>query len=174
MINFQLSRAGLEDKLLSLFLQSERPELEEQKQVLVIKSAKSQRQMRDIEDRILFVLSSSQGNILEDETATRMLYHSKVKGPSLIENRYFLLTKMVLFYCITILIFFKFFRSAQRESVPSKLKFRMPNETLIRFGRATDRSLCTQLLCTSALASWSISIPFTNFHFLGSSTYSKA
>lgn len=106
MINFQLSRAGLEDKLLSLFLQSERPELEEQKQVLVIKSAKSQRQMRDIEDRILFVLSSSQGNILEDETATRMLYHSKVKGPSLIENRYFLLTKMVLFYCITILIFF--------------------------------------------------------------------
>ena len=77
-IDFRLSCAGLEDKLLSLFLRGERPELEEQKQVLVIKNAKSQRQIRDIEDRILSVLSSSQGNILEDETATRMLYHSKV------------------------------------------------------------------------------------------------
>jgi len=31
-----------------------------------------------LEDRILHVLSSSRGNILEDETATRTLYSSKV------------------------------------------------------------------------------------------------
>jgi hypothetical protein len=32
----------------------------------------------DLEDRILYVLSSSRGNILEDETATKTLYSSKV------------------------------------------------------------------------------------------------
>ncbi|EFX61141.1 hypothetical protein DAPPUDRAFT_340573 [Daphnia pulex] len=76
-INFLLSRAGLEDKFLSLFLSNERPELEDQKQMLMVQSASNQCQIRDLEDRILYVLSSSRGNILEDETATKTLYSSK-------------------------------------------------------------------------------------------------
>lgn len=34
--------------------------------------------LSDLEDRILYVLSASRGNILEDETATKTLYSSKV------------------------------------------------------------------------------------------------
>ena len=73
-----MTRPGLEDKLLGLFLSTERPELEERKQTLVIQSASNQKQLRDLEDRILRVLSNSRGNILEDETATR----SPGSGPS--------------------------------------------------------------------------------------------
>jgi len=78
-VDFTLTRPGLEDKLLGLFLSTERPELEERKQTLVIQSASNQKQLRDLEDRILRVLSNSRGNILEDETATRTLYSSKVR-----------------------------------------------------------------------------------------------
>ncbi|KAK4009113.1 hypothetical protein OUZ56_014249 [Daphnia magna] len=46
--------------------------------MLMVQSASNQRQIRDLEDRILYVLSSSRGNILEDETATKTLYSSKI------------------------------------------------------------------------------------------------
>ena len=39
----------------------------------------SSRQLQEIEDKILEVLSSSEGNILEDETAIKVLSSSKVK-----------------------------------------------------------------------------------------------
>lgn len=42
----------------------------------------------DLEDRILYVLSSSRGNILEDETATRTLYSSKVVSIKLFLSTY--------------------------------------------------------------------------------------
>ena len=50
----------------------ERPELEEKKQTLIVESAKNKKQLKEIEDKILEVLSSSEGNILEDETAVQV------------------------------------------------------------------------------------------------------
>lgn len=46
MVNFTLSYEGLEEKFLSLFLANERPELEDQKQMLMVQSASNQRQIR--------------------------------------------------------------------------------------------------------------------------------
>ena len=40
-------------------------------------SAENKKQLKDIEDKILEVLSSSEGNILEDETAIEILSSSK-------------------------------------------------------------------------------------------------
>ncbi len=40
----------------------------------------SSRQLQEIEDKILEVLSQSEGNILEDETAIKVLSSSKVRG----------------------------------------------------------------------------------------------
>ena len=51
----------------------EKPELEEMKNKLIVESANNKKQLKDIEDKILKVLSSSQGNILEDETAIQIL-----------------------------------------------------------------------------------------------------
>ena len=55
--------------MLGIVVAKERPELEEKKQMLIVESSKNKKQLSEIEDKILEVLSSSEGNILEDETA---------------------------------------------------------------------------------------------------------
>ncbi len=55
-----------------------RPELEEERQALIVTSANNKRQLKEIEDKILHTLSASEGNILEDETAIKVLDSSKV------------------------------------------------------------------------------------------------
>jgi hypothetical protein len=51
---------GLEDQLLGIVAAKEKPELEEKKNQLILESAKNRRQLKEIEDKILEVLSSSQ------------------------------------------------------------------------------------------------------------------
>ena len=55
-----------------------RPELEEERQALIIQSATNKKQLKEIEDKILFTLSASEGNILEDESAIQILDSSKI------------------------------------------------------------------------------------------------
>ncbi|MEJ1276595.1 hypothetical protein NN561_007501 [Cricetulus griseus] len=55
-----------------------RPELEEERNVLILQSAANKKQLKDIETRILETLSSSQGNILEDESAIKVLDSAKI------------------------------------------------------------------------------------------------
>ena len=70
---------GLEDQLLGIVAAKEKPELELKKNELIVEGANNQRQLKEIEDQILEVLSSSKGNILEDETAIQILSSSKVR-----------------------------------------------------------------------------------------------
>lgn len=56
---------GLEEQLLGIVVAKERPELEEEKNHLIIAGAANKRRLQEIEDQILKVLSASQGNILE-------------------------------------------------------------------------------------------------------------
>ena len=56
----------------------ERPDLEDARQSLLIQSADNKKQLKEIEDKILETLSSSKGNILEDESAVQILDSSKV------------------------------------------------------------------------------------------------
>ena len=63
---------------LGILAAEEKPELEEMKNKLIVESANNKNQLNDIEDKILKVLSSSQGNILEDETAIQILSSSKI------------------------------------------------------------------------------------------------
>lgn len=55
-----------------------RPELEEERQALIIQSAQNKKQLKEIEDKILHTLSASEGNILEDESAIQILDSSKI------------------------------------------------------------------------------------------------
>ena len=55
----------------------ERPELEEEKNKLVVQIADGQKQLKDIEDKILYMLANSQGNILDDEVLIATLAASK-------------------------------------------------------------------------------------------------
>ncbi len=51
----------------------ERPDLEEEKNKLIVVGAENKKKLKEIEDEILRVLSSSEGNILEDEEAVNIL-----------------------------------------------------------------------------------------------------
>jgi dynein heavy chain len=77
LLNFMITPEGLQDQLLGIVVSQERPDLEEQRNILIIESAENKRQLKEIEDRILHIMSSSSGNILEDETAIQTLKDSK-------------------------------------------------------------------------------------------------
>ena len=78
LLNFMTTPEGLEDQLLGIVVAQERPDLEKQKNQLIIQGAENKRKLKEIEDQILQVLSASQGNILEDEGAVNVLQESKV------------------------------------------------------------------------------------------------
>ncbi|XP_070559259.1 dynein axonemal heavy chain 3-like isoform X5 [Ptychodera flava] len=87
LLNFMITPLGLEDQLLGLVAAKEKPELEEKKNQLIIESAKNKKQLKEIEDKILEVLSSSQGNILEDESAIQILSSSKQLAKEISEKQ---------------------------------------------------------------------------------------
>ncbi|XP_046404632.1 dynein axonemal heavy chain 3 [Ischnura elegans] len=78
LLNFMITQLGLQDQLLGILVAKERPDLEEKKNELIIESATNKKMLKEIEDKILEVLSTSEGNILEDETALQILSSSKV------------------------------------------------------------------------------------------------
>ncbi|XP_056593901.1 dynein axonemal heavy chain 3 isoform X3 [Triplophysa dalaica] len=78
LLNFMITPLGLEDQLLGIVAAKEKPELEEKKNQLIVESAHNNKQLKEIEDKILKVLSASEGNILEDEIAIQVLSSSKV------------------------------------------------------------------------------------------------
>ncbi|KAI8468854.1 MAG: dynein heavy chain 8 [Monoraphidium minutum] len=80
LLNFTITPGGLSDQLLGVLVAAERPDLEEQKAALVVSGAENKRQLLEIEDRILEVLSASTGNILEDETAVGVITAAKALG----------------------------------------------------------------------------------------------
>ncbi|KAJ3222668.1 Dynein heavy chain 3, axonemal [Clydaea vesicula] len=78
LVNFMITPDGLEDQLLGIVAAKERPELEEEKNRLVLASASNKKQLKEIEDKILEILSKSEGNLLEDESAITALTDSKI------------------------------------------------------------------------------------------------
>lgn len=78
LLNFMITPQGLQDQLLGIVAAKEKPELEEKKNELILESAANNKQLKEIEDKILEVLSASEGNILEDERAIKVLSSSKI------------------------------------------------------------------------------------------------
>lgn len=60
LLNFMITPQGLEDQLLGIVAAKEKPELEEKKNALIIESAANKKKLKEIEDKILEVLSTSQ------------------------------------------------------------------------------------------------------------------
>uniref|UniRef100_A0A8D1UYI8 Dynein axonemal heavy chain 1 n=1 Tax=Sus scrofa TaxID=9823 RepID=A0A8D1UYI8_PIG len=80
LINFTLSPSGLEDQLLGQVVAEERPDLEEAKNQLIVSNAKMHQELKDIEDQILYRLSSSEGNPVDDMELIKVLEASKMKA----------------------------------------------------------------------------------------------
>uniref|UniRef100_A0A8C3CSN0 Dynein axonemal heavy chain 3 n=1 Tax=Cairina moschata TaxID=8855 RepID=A0A8C3CSN0_CAIMO len=87
LLNFMITPLGLQDQLLGIVAAKEKPELEEKKNELIVESAANKKQLKEIEDKILEVLSKSEGNILEDETAIQILSSSKELSEEISEKQ---------------------------------------------------------------------------------------
>ncbi|NXH72361.1 DYH3 protein, partial [Hydrobates tethys] len=87
LLNFMITPLGLQDQLLGIVAAEEKPELEEKKNKLIIESAANKKQLKETEDKILEILSSSEGNILEDETAINILSSSKELSEEISEKQ---------------------------------------------------------------------------------------
>ena len=77
-INFTVTKSGLEDQLLSDVVRLERPDLEEQRNELIIKINNAKIELKKIEDEILRKLFHSEGNILDDQELVDTLNSSKL------------------------------------------------------------------------------------------------
>lgn len=75
-INFMITYEGLNDQLLGILVKKERPDLEKEKERLIVDGANNKRQLADLENQILQVLASS-SNILADEKAINVLTASQ-------------------------------------------------------------------------------------------------
>ncbi|KAJ9531884.1 hypothetical protein QJQ45_022007, partial [Haematococcus lacustris] len=76
-VNFAVKEAGLEAQLLAAVVRAERPDLDKQKNDLVVKVAAGKRTQADLEDTILALLSSATGSLLDNVQLINTLDASK-------------------------------------------------------------------------------------------------
>lgn len=77
-VNFAVKEQGLEAQLLNTVVKSERPDLDKQKNDLVVKVAEGKRTQTDLEDQILYMLSTATGSLLDNIDLINTLDQSKV------------------------------------------------------------------------------------------------
>ena len=87
LLNFMITPEGLNDQLLGIVVGQERPDLQEKKEKLILEGADNKAKLKAIEDEILHILSSSEGNILEDASAIEALKSSKIVGDDIKEKQ---------------------------------------------------------------------------------------
>ena len=85
LLNFTITMGGLEEQLLNVVVAEEMPDLAEQKAHLVVENAANNKRLFDIESEILFLLSNSKGNILDDTVLIDTLAQSKVTSEEIKE-----------------------------------------------------------------------------------------
>lgn len=86
LLNFTITMKGLEEQLLGVTVQNEMPELAEKKNELVISNAECKKQLYDIESQILYLLSNSEGNILDDTNLIETLASAKATSAVVTEK----------------------------------------------------------------------------------------
>jgi dynein heavy chain len=86
LLNFMATAEGLQDQMLGRVVAMEQKELELQRQQLIVEDAENQRQLKEIEDKILFLLKNAEGNILDDEVLIDTLGDSK-KTSNIIQEK---------------------------------------------------------------------------------------
>jgi dynein heavy chain len=86
LLNFMATADGLQDQMLGRVVAMEQKELEAQRQQLILEDAENQRQLKEIEDKILFLLKNAEGNILDDEVLIDTLGDSK-KTSNIIQEK---------------------------------------------------------------------------------------
>jgi len=76
-VNFAVKQQGLEAQLLNTVVRCERPDLDRQKNELVVKVAAGKRTQSELEDQILYLLSTATGSLLDNVDLINTLDQSK-------------------------------------------------------------------------------------------------
>ena len=76
-INFTVTLEALQDQLLSNVVMQERPELEEKRLELLESLVDDRLKLRELEDKVLDLLNTSIGNVLDDENLIQTLDNSE-------------------------------------------------------------------------------------------------
>ncbi|XP_031370853.1 dynein heavy chain 2, axonemal [Apis dorsata] len=84
--NFAIKEEGLEAQLLGIVVRKEKPQLEEQKDNLVYTIASNKRTLKELEDRILYLLSVAGDTLLDDLDLLSALQSSKATSISIEES----------------------------------------------------------------------------------------
>ncbi|KAG2385509.1 hypothetical protein C9374_003324 [Naegleria lovaniensis] len=85
-VNFTVTKSGLEGQLLSQTLQHENPEIEQKKSMLLKKEEENKIQLSELEKQLLNELASSKGNLLENESLITKLAEIKKKSQSIMSS----------------------------------------------------------------------------------------
>ena len=79
LLNFMITPEGLEEQLLNVVVEKERPDLASKKNELITENAELKKKGKELEDEILKLLAESKGDILDDEVLINTLAESKVR-----------------------------------------------------------------------------------------------
>ena len=85
-INFAVKEDGMEDQVLGLVVRKERPDLEEKNGELIVNVAHGKKTLVDLENKILYLLSSAKGSLLDDASLVDTLQSSKVTSEEVGES----------------------------------------------------------------------------------------
>eukprot|EP00069_Balaena_mysticetus_P013367 bmy_01484T0 len=85
-INYTVTRKGLEDQLLSVLVACERRELEEQRGHLIQETSENKNLLKDLEDSLLRELAASTGNMLDNADLVQTLEETKSKATEVSEK----------------------------------------------------------------------------------------
>ncbi|XP_076632445.1 dynein heavy chain 2, axonemal kl-2 [Colletes latitarsis] len=84
--NFAIKEQGLEDQLLGIVVRKEKPQLEEQKDHLVLTISTNKRTLKELEDKILYLLNTAGESLLDDLDLLSALQSSKATSTSIEES----------------------------------------------------------------------------------------
>ncbi|KAM3623278.1 uncharacterized protein V6R79_009492 [Siganus canaliculatus] len=82
-INFTMTKTGLEEQLLSDVMRLENPHLEEQRNELIVNINVDRSQLKDINDHVLKLLFTLQGNVLDNTELEQSLQESTVTSEAI-------------------------------------------------------------------------------------------
>lgn len=76
-INFSITLEGLQDQLLGEVMKSEKPEIERQRDEIIIKMSNATKQLKMAQDAILDLLANAEGMILDNDQLINTMELSK-------------------------------------------------------------------------------------------------